>query len=176
MYTVFLSYFQAVFFIQQWKRNALQYRFFGEQVVKAAIDSKTHYVDISGEPQVSNTVFAIWILCIGFSCLSVPGGYATEIRRSGTKPRSICGGRMWLRQHSFGAWHRFYEEKFRRWFKLCGDLYVSEGWSRGKSLIAESLHACQSQIAMDFELALKTPAGVFIMIHANCPVLKAAWS
>lgn len=27
------------------------YRFFGEQVVKAAIDSKTHYVDISGEPQ-----------------------------------------------------------------------------------------------------------------------------
>ncbi|GAV05965.1 hypothetical protein RvY_16013 [Ramazzottius varieornatus] len=27
------------------------YRFYGEQVVKAAIDSKTNYVDISGEPQ-----------------------------------------------------------------------------------------------------------------------------
>lgn len=29
------------------------YRFFGEPVVKACIDARTHHLDVSGEPQVS---------------------------------------------------------------------------------------------------------------------------
>ena len=30
----------------------LQYRFYGEQVVKACIENGAHHLDISGEPQV----------------------------------------------------------------------------------------------------------------------------
>lgn len=35
------------------------YRFYGEPVVKACIENGTHYVDVSGEPEVCFAVVAI---------------------------------------------------------------------------------------------------------------------
>ena len=36
--------------------SPLQYRFYGEQIVKACIEAGTHYVDISGEPHVRSGI------------------------------------------------------------------------------------------------------------------------
>lgn len=33
------------------------YRFFGEPVIKACIESGSHYLDVSGEPEVSKIIF-----------------------------------------------------------------------------------------------------------------------
>ena len=45
----------------------LQYRFYGEPVVKACVENGAHCLDISGEPQVTNRsyifiiIFRFWI-------------------------------------------------------------------------------------------------------------------
>ena len=48
-----------------------QFRFYGEEVVKAAIEAKTHYLDICGEPMVScfNGSSIRDLICFTFSLL-----------------------------------------------------------------------------------------------------------
>ena len=46
----------------------LQYRFYGEPVVKAAVENGSHYLDVSGEPEVRfirqpNQFFTLIVLC-----------------------------------------------------------------------------------------------------------------
>ena len=37
----------------------VQYRFYGEQVVRACVENSCHHVDISGEPQVTMEITAL---------------------------------------------------------------------------------------------------------------------
>ena len=61
--------------------GSLQYRFYGEQVVRACVENSCHYIDISGEPQV--TVETFFELDIHMQlCTDIAGGYMSQMRHT----------------------------------------------------------------------------------------------
>lgn len=68
------------------------YRFYGEPVVKACVESGTHHVDVSGEPEVRHFEAKCCVKDYVFhlySFLSVHGNHSVRISRSRGEERSI---------------------------------------------------------------------------------------